>query len=58
MDRGAWQATWGCKESDMTKQLTQRYSNRDLEKKLVEQQTNWNIYMVILMNFWMLNVEF
>ena len=22
MDRGAWQATWGCKESGMTKQLS------------------------------------
>ena len=48
---------WGCKESDMTKQLTQRYSNRHLEKKLLEQQTSWDIYTVILMNFWMLNVD-
>ena len=22
MDRGAWQATWGCKESGMTEQLS------------------------------------
>ncbi|MFH7228825.1 hypothetical protein ACHWFR_26680 [Klebsiella pneumoniae] len=41
----------------MAKQLTSSYSNRDLEKKLLEQQTSWKIYMVILMNFWMLNVE-
>ena len=30
MDRGAWQALWGCKESDMTEQLTLSLSDRSL----------------------------
>ena len=27
MDRGAWQAPWVCKESDVTEQVTQHFLN-------------------------------
>ena len=30
VERGAWQAPWGCKESDMIEQLTLSLSDRSL----------------------------
>ena len=48
MDRGTWQATWGCKESDMTERLS--FTN-SLTVSTLQMQSNLTLMSLFIHSF-------